>query len=98
VGIGPKQTGPSWRLRIEGAAERELSRQQLLAMPQHSYDLPIACVEGWSTTQRWTGVRLRDLAALAGLPDGAEVLVESLQKGGALREVTLSSGQVAAHN
>jgi len=29
---------------------------------------------------------------------GAELLVESLQKGGALREVTLSSGQVAAEN
>ena len=34
------------------------SRGELLAMPQHTHDLPIACVEGWSTTQRWTGVRL----------------------------------------
>lgn len=98
VGIGPKQTGAAWRLRIEGAAKRQFSREQLLAMPQHSYDLPIACVEGWSTTQHWTGVRLRDLAALAGMPGDAEVLVESLQKGGALREVTLSSGQVGAEN
>jgi DMSO/TMAO reductase YedYZ molybdopterin-dependent catalytic subunit len=98
VGIGPEQTGAAWRLQIEGAAKRQLSREQLLAMPQHSYDLPIACVEGWSTTQRWTGVRLRDLAAAAGMTGGAEVLVESLQKGGALREVTLSSGQVGAEN
>ena len=67
-------------------------------MPQHSYDLPIACVEGWSTTQRWTGVRLRDLAALAGVDGDAELQVESLQKAGALRQVTLSSGQVAAEN
>jgi DMSO/TMAO reductase YedYZ molybdopterin-dependent catalytic subunit len=98
VGIGPEQTGAAWRLRIEGAAKRELSREQLLAMPQYSYDLPIACVEGWSTTQRWTGVRLRDLAALAGVDGDAELQVESLQKAGALREVTLSSGQVAAEN
>jgi DMSO/TMAO reductase YedYZ molybdopterin-dependent catalytic subunit len=99
VGIGPEQTGASWRLRIEGAAtKREFSREQLLAMPQYSYDLPIACVEGWSTTQHWTGVRLRDLAALAGIDGDAELQVESLQKGGALREVTLSSGQVAAEN
>jgi DMSO/TMAO reductase YedYZ molybdopterin-dependent catalytic subunit len=98
VGIGPEQTGAAWRLQLEGAAKRRFSREQLLAMPQHSYDLPIACVEGWSTTQRWTGVRLRDLAALAGVPGDAEVLVESLQKGGALREVTLSTGQVAAEN
>ena len=33
-----------------------------MAMRQHTADLPIACVEGWSTTQRWTGVRLADLA------------------------------------
>lgn len=98
VGIGPEQTGAAWRLKVEGEAAREFSREQLLALPQHSYDLPIACVEGWSTTQRWTGVRLRDLAAQAGIGGDAEVQVESLQKAGALREVTLSSGQVAAEN
>jgi DMSO/TMAO reductase YedYZ molybdopterin-dependent catalytic subunit len=94
VGIGEKQTGAAWRLQLEGQGKRQLTREALLAMPQHSYDLPIACVEGWSTTQRWTGVRLRDLAALAGVPGDAEVLVESLQQAGALRAVTLSSGQV----
>ena len=98
VGIGEKQTGTAWRLALEGPTKRQLSREQLLALPQHSYDLPIACVEGWSTTQRWTGVRLRDLADMAGVPGDAEVLVESLQKAGALRQVTLSSGQVAAEN
>ena len=30
----------------------------LRAMPQHTARLPIACVEGWSTTETWTGVRL----------------------------------------
>jgi DMSO/TMAO reductase YedYZ molybdopterin-dependent catalytic subunit len=96
VGIGAEQTGADWRLALSGAKALRLSRADLLAMPQHSYDLPIACVEGWSTTQRWTGVRLRDLAAAAGLPEGGEVLVESLQKGGALRAVTLSADQVGA--
>jgi DMSO/TMAO reductase YedYZ molybdopterin-dependent catalytic subunit len=94
VGVGEKQTGAAWRLQLEGAGKRQLTREALLSMPQHSYDLPIACVEGWSTTQRWTGVRLRDLAALAGVPGDAEVLVESLQQAGALRAATLSSGQV----
>ncbi|HEY1855009.1 MAG TPA: molybdopterin-dependent oxidoreductase [Solirubrobacterales bacterium] len=96
VGVGAEQTGPGWRLRLAGPSTLRLSRDDLLAMPQHSYDLPIACVEGWSTTQRWTGVRLRDLAARAGCPGRAEVLVESLQQGGALRQVTLSADQVAA--
>ena len=37
-----------------------LSREDLLRLPQHTYDLPIACVEGWSTTQRWTGVHVAE--------------------------------------
>ena len=64
-------------------------------MPQHTYELPIACVEGWSTTQRWTGVRLSELAALAGAPPGATVAVESVQPSGLYRSATLSSEQVS---
>ena len=58
-------------------------------MPQHTAALPIACVEGWSTDdQRWTGVRLRDLAALVGVDRRRpSVLVESLQRGGAFGQV-----------
>ena len=62
-------------------------------MEQHEHDLPIACVEGWSTTQRWSGVRLRDLAALAGAPAGAVLRVESLQPRGVLRRATLGHAQ-----
>jgi Oxidoreductase molybdopterin binding domain len=94
-GIEPAQTGAAWRLRLSGARLVRLSREQLLAMPQHTYDLPIACVEGWSTTQSWTGVRLRDLAERAGAAGADQVLVESLQKAGSFRHVTLSSGQIA---
>ena len=73
-----------------------LSRAELLAMTQHSEHLPIACVEGWTTWQDWTGVRLADLAALAGITaDGdPEVLVESLQEGGAFAQATLASNQI----
>ena len=93
-GITPAQTGPDWRLRLMGAREVELSRDELLAAPLHTEDLPIACVEGWSTTQAWTGVRLRDLAAIAGVDDPTELLVESLQQRGGFRQATLNSGQV----
>ena len=91
--VTPGLTGPGWRLTIVGAERRELSRQELLAMEQHEHDLPIACVEGWSTTQRWSGVRLRDLAALAGAPAGAVLRVESLQPRGVLRRATLGHAQ-----
>lgn len=65
-------------------------------MPQHSSALPIACVEGWSTSdQWWRGVRLRDLAALVGHEDAPDVFVESLQRRGAFRHAALRSNQVA---
>lgn len=95
AGIDPADTVAGWRLMLEGANKLELSRDQLLAMPQHTYELPIACVEGWSSTQRWTGVRLRDLAEMAGSPGSSQVLVESLQQGGAFSQTTLSSGEIA---
>jgi hypothetical protein len=86
----------SWRLRLVGARAANLSLAQLQAMPQHTYDLPIACVEGWSTTQRWTGVRLRDLALLAGVKGPATVLSVSLARdGGLFNQATLGHEQVA---
>jgi DMSO/TMAO reductase YedYZ molybdopterin-dependent catalytic subunit len=95
AGIDAAVTGPSWRLRLEGPARRALTREQLLAMPQHTESLQIACVEGWSTTQRFTGVRLADLAALAGAGEARGVLVESLQEAGVLRRASLDARQLA---
>ena len=66
----------------------------MLALPQHTYDLPIACVEGWSTTQRWSGVRLRDLASLCGVRGSARVFTASLERG-TFGHATLGHEQVA---
>jgi len=75
-------TDPAYRLRISGpAGTRLLSLADLDALPQHTASLPIACVEGWSADAVWTGIRVADLLALVGVPDGnAQVLVESLQQ------------------
>ncbi|MGH3718144.1 MAG: molybdopterin-dependent oxidoreductase [Pseudonocardiaceae bacterium] len=95
AGIGP--VGEGWRLDLTGAVSRSLSRAQLLALPQHTARLPIACVEGWSTgVHTWTGVRLADLAALVGAAPEATAFVESLQRGGGFGSATLSAGQVRA--
>jgi DMSO/TMAO reductase YedYZ molybdopterin-dependent catalytic subunit len=96
VGISRDRVGPQWRLelRADGEPGRRLDREQLLSMPQTHATLPIACVEGWSTTQHWTGVRLLDLARLAGLDDPERVEVRSLQPHGRLKRVTLNRGQV----
>ena len=82
-----------WRLSLQGGAVM-LDRRALLAMPQHTATLPIACVEGWSTTQSWTGVRLRDLAALTGTPDPQSAQVQSLEKAGAFNQARLQANQV----
>ena len=95
AGITMRATGATWRLTLDGARRVVLTREDLLAMAQHTAALPIACVEGWSTEdQQWTGVRLRDLAELAGLPDPGSVLVQSIQNGGFGR-ITLRGNQIA---
>jgi len=94
VGVTPRQA-ESWSLRLMGARGLTLSREQLLALPQHTEHLPIACVEGWSTTQRWTGVRLRDLARMAGMEGDAELFVQSLQQKGVFAQTTLAASAVA---
>jgi DMSO/TMAO reductase YedYZ molybdopterin-dependent catalytic subunit len=74
-----------------------LTRADLLRMEQHTVSLPIACVEGWSTdNQTWTGVRLSDLAALAGVPRPLTMLTRSLQRGGAFSRAVMSAEQVMA--
>jgi DMSO/TMAO reductase YedYZ molybdopterin-dependent catalytic subunit len=98
VGIKPEETGASWRLTLHGqpgSAPIVVSRAQLLAMPQHTAHLPIACVEGWSSgNQKWTGIPLRDLAAMAGVSTPSSLYVQSLQKGGEFSRVTLRGNQV----
>ncbi|GHE62895.1 molybdopterin-dependent oxidoreductase [Streptomyces capitiformicae] len=98
-GISAAETSDAaWRLVVRGhSGTVRLSRAELLALPLHSAALPIACVEGWSTSdQWWRGVRLRDLAALVGYDADAapDVLVESLQRRGAFRSAALRANQV----
>ncbi|CAM5714332.1 Membrane protein OS=Streptomyces aurantiogriseus OX=66870 GN=GCM10010251_01890 PE=4 SV=1 [Streptomyces aurantiogriseus] len=91
-------TEDAWRLVVTGRTGTvRLSRAELARLPLHSAALPIACVEGWSTSdQWWRGVRLRDLAVLVGYDDDPpDVLVESLQRRGAFRRAALRANQVA---
>ncbi|WP_459755018.1 molybdopterin-dependent oxidoreductase [Streptomyces sennicomposti] len=96
VGVTPAHVGPDWRLELHGRGPAlVLTRDRLLALPQHTAALPIACVEGWSTAdQHWSGLRLTDLAALAGLPHAGSVLVESVQPPGPYSSVLLRDNQI----
>ncbi|MEX1007361.1 MAG: molybdopterin-dependent oxidoreductase [Acidimicrobiia bacterium] len=81
VGVLEAARSPDFRLQVDGNVRRSLTftLDELNALLQHGATLPIACVEGWSTSQRWQGVRVRDLLAMAGAPAGASVRVQSLQ-------------------
>ncbi|OBF54543.1 hypothetical protein A5787_05020 [Mycobacterium sp. 852002-50816_SCH5313054-b] len=95
AGVAPESAGASWRLVLRGGpAEVVLDRAALARMPQYRARLPIACVEGWSTVQTWSGVRLAELARLAGVPAPRAARVDSLQRGGAFGTATLQANQI----
>jgi DMSO/TMAO reductase YedYZ molybdopterin-dependent catalytic subunit len=94
AGISAAMVGDAWRLEVAGPRPLSLSRTQLQRLPQRTATLPIACVEGWSTTRTWTGVPLAALARLAGGDDGFALRAVSLEPRGVLRHATLAPDQV----
>ncbi|MET8148646.1 molybdopterin-dependent oxidoreductase [Actinoplanes sp. NPDC049668] len=91
AGVRAAAFDPGYRLTVTGPARTvSLDLTELAALSQHTVVLPIACVEGWSSTGTWTGVRLRDLVALVGVdPANAEAYVESLEARGRYRATTV---------
>ncbi len=58
-----------YRLRVDGLVGRPLSLDlaALAALPQHELVMRHVCVEGWAAIVAWSGVRLADVLALAGI-------------------------------
>jgi DMSO/TMAO reductase YedYZ molybdopterin-dependent catalytic subunit len=95
AGITAADVDDRWRLSLAGGPNPVLlDRDALYSMPRHTVDLPLACVEGWSVVQRWSGVRLRDLAESAGVPRPASVRVRSIERAGAFNSVQLTGDLV----
>jgi DMSO/TMAO reductase YedYZ molybdopterin-dependent catalytic subunit len=88
-------SSPKYRFRVLGRVERQLTftGDELVALAGHEATLPIACVEGWSYSARWRGVRVRDLLRMAGAPSGVECRVESLETNGPYRMSWLDADQ-----
>jgi DMSO/TMAO reductase YedYZ molybdopterin-dependent catalytic subunit len=88
AGVTGRARDPLWRLQVRAASGRGAGRlltvglAELDALPQHTSTLPIACVEGWSTTAAWSGVRLRDLLDLASIPADSHLRAISLETAG----------------
>ncbi|WP_461030934.1 molybdopterin-dependent oxidoreductase, partial [Streptomyces sparsus] len=81
-----------WRLDVDGPRPFSLTLAELGGLPQSRAELPITCVEGWSASALWEGVRLGELLERAGAPSGAAVRVVSLQQGGAFRTSVIGPG------
>jgi len=85
VGDVPSYPDPSaWSLRIFGLVEREVvvSWDELQKMEHVSETVDIHCVTKWSKFDTvWSGVRLRDLLALAGPLPGATALMQHADYG-----------------
>lgn len=95
AGVTAERTTDQWRLTLTGGRHPvEFTRAQLLGFPQHEATLPIACVEGWSTVETWSGVRLRDLAHRAGVPTPRTARAVSLERGGPFGQAVLAGNQV----
>ena len=83
AGVTATATDPAYRLTIvNGPRSVSYRRADLEAMPQTRATLPIACVEGWSASGEWIGVRLSHLLAGVGADPHSDVKVESLQQHG----------------
>ncbi|WP_353807155.1 molybdopterin-dependent oxidoreductase [Agromyces sp. SYSU T00194] len=83
AGVTDLARDPGWRLTVvHNGTETAFTRDELRAMPQAESVLPIACVEGWSTVAHWRGVRMADLLAAVGAPEGASVHISSLEASG----------------
>ncbi|QIK66116.1 molybdopterin-dependent oxidoreductase [Nocardioides sp. HDW12B] len=95
AGVTSSALSPSYALElVRGGTTVRLTREQLLAMPQVTEELPIACVEGWSASGTWTGVRVKDLLAEVGAEPG-DVVVTSLQTSGPYTTTLLPANFVA---
>ncbi|GAB4054345.1 molybdopterin-dependent oxidoreductase [Catellatospora paridis] len=96
AGVTAAATDPAYRLEVVGPARTlRLSLAELGALAQHTAQLPITCVEGWSATATWGGVRVSDLVAAVGGAQGASVRVESLEQDSLYRISTLAPPHAA---
>lgn len=81
--VGSLAGAESYRLTIEGPRSFDLDLAALAALPTVDEVIPLACVEGWSVSARWRGVRLIDLVRRAGGGAHSAVRVVSLETVGA---------------
>ena len=80
---GPQKVAKdAYRLKVDGLVQKPLSLtyKQILDMPSVKEVVDMPCVEGWTETLLYQGVRLSDLLALAGpKPEATWVMFHSAE-------------------
>ncbi len=75
---GPQQIDhASYRLRVGGnvTSPLALSYADVTSMPSYQKATTLNCIEGWSVTYVWQGVRLEDLLQRAGYDESSTVVI-----------------------
>ncbi|RDH97905.1 DMSO/TMAO reductase YedYZ molybdopterin-dependent catalytic subunit [Curtobacterium sp. AG1037] len=86
AGVLATATAADWTLTVVGPGmSRTFSRAELVALGTTTADLPIACVEGWSQTATWKGVRMRDLLETVQADPSSPLRITSLERSGGYR-------------
>ncbi|MGN7191119.1 molybdopterin-dependent oxidoreductase [Curtobacterium sp. MCBA15_004] len=86
AGVLATATAADWTLTVVGPdVTRSFSRAELVALGTDTAELPISCVEGWSQTASWRGVRMRDLLAAVQADPASSLRITSLERSGGYR-------------
>jgi DMSO/TMAO reductase YedYZ molybdopterin-dependent catalytic subunit len=84
VPVWDESTRGVWRLEVSGAVKRPLSfsLDELMKLPSVTQKVDHFCVEGWNARAEWTGVRVSEIAKVAGLtPDAQYADFQSFDSG-----------------
>ncbi|MGE5409887.1 MAG: molybdopterin-dependent oxidoreductase [Clostridiales bacterium] len=67
----------SYRLQVDGLVKnpQNFTYDEIIAMPQTSKVVDLNCVEGWSFTGKWTGVKMSDIFNKTGILGNATTVI-----------------------
>ena len=67
----------SYRLQVDGLVEnpRNFTYEEILELPQTSKVVDLNCVEGWSFTAKWTGVKIAEIFNETGAMENATTVI-----------------------
>ena len=67
----------NYRLQVDGLVNdpQSFTYDEILAMPQTSKVVDLNCVEGWSFTGKWTGVKMSDIFNKTGIVGNATNII-----------------------